>query len=36
LLRLVYGRLDPDHSTPVEIDGDGIDIDRLRQVFPGI
>jgi uncharacterized protein (TIGR03083 family) len=36
LLRLVYGRLDSDHAPPVEIEGDGIDLDRLRQVFPGI
>ena len=31
-VRLVYGRLDPDHTPPV--DGD-IDLDSLRQVFPG-
>jgi uncharacterized protein (TIGR03083 family) len=36
LLRLVYGRLDADHSPPVEIDGDGINLDWLRRVFPGI
>jgi uncharacterized protein (TIGR03083 family) len=33
LLRLVYGRLDADH-TP-EVITDGIDLDRLRAVFPG-
>ena len=31
-VRLVYGRLDPDHTPP--IDGD-IDLDTLRQAFPG-
>jgi len=31
-VRLVYGRLDPDHTPPV--DGD-IDLDSLRQAFPG-
>lgn len=33
LLRLLYGRLDPAH-TPAYT-GDGIDLDRLRAVFPG-
>jgi uncharacterized protein (TIGR03083 family) len=33
LLRLVYGRLDADH-TP-EVVTDGIELDRLRAVFPG-
>ncbi len=33
LLRLVYGRLDAGH-TP-EVSADGIDLDRLRAVFPG-
>jgi uncharacterized protein (TIGR03083 family) len=33
LCRLVYGRLDPDH-TPV-FSGDGEALDVLRQVFPG-
>jgi len=33
LVRLVYGRLDSEH-TP-EIFADGIDFDRLRAVFPG-
>lgn len=33
LLRLFYGRLDPDH-TPAD-SAEGIDLDRLRKVFPG-
>ena len=33
LLRLFYGRLDPEH-TP-EYTAEGIDLDRLRAVFPG-
>ncbi|HEX9359013.1 MAG TPA: hypothetical protein VF933_35050, partial [Streptosporangiaceae bacterium] len=33
LLRLFYGRLDPEH-TP-EYSAGGIDLDRLRAVFPG-
>lgn len=33
-VRLAYGRLDPDH-TPDGIVADGIDLDTLRQVFPG-
>ena len=33
LLRLFYGRLDPEH-TP-EYAAEGIDLDRLRPVFPG-
>jgi uncharacterized protein (TIGR03083 family) len=33
LVRLIYGRLDPDH-TPA-IDGDPAILDELRQVFPG-
>ena len=32
-LRLVYGRLDPDHTPHVEVVG--VDLDDLRQVFPG-
>ena len=31
--RLVYGRLDPDHTPPVS--GDAALLDTLRQVFPG-
>jgi uncharacterized protein (TIGR03083 family) len=34
LVRLVYGRLDPEH-TPPTIDADGVGLDRLRGVFPG-
>jgi len=33
LVRLVYGRLDPDHVPPVE---GAVDLDELRAVFPGI
>jgi hypothetical protein len=32
-VRLVYGRLGPHHTPPVE--ADGIDLDELRQLFPG-
>ena len=32
-LRLVYGRLDPEHTPPVE--AQNVDLDELRQVFPG-
>ena len=34
-VRLVYGRLDPDH-TPADVVADGVDLDVLRGVFPGI
>jgi uncharacterized protein (TIGR03083 family) len=34
LLRLAYGRLDPDH-TPAGVVGNAADLDRLRKVFPG-
>ena len=34
LVRLVYGRLDPDH-TP-SFDGDEADLDELRRAFPGV
>jgi uncharacterized protein (TIGR03083 family) len=34
LLRLAYGRLDPDH-TPAEVSGDAADLDQLRAIFPG-
>lgn len=33
LIRLVYGRLDPDHTPAVE--AAVVDLDALRQVFPG-
>jgi uncharacterized protein (TIGR03083 family) len=35
LLRLVYGRLDPDHTPPVESLSGTIDLDILRKTFPG-
>ncbi len=31
--RLVYGRLDPAHTPPV--DSGGVDLDELRAIFPG-
>jgi len=34
LIRLVYGRLDPDHTPPVQ--ASGVDLDELRAIFPGI
>ena len=34
LLRLVSGRMDPDH-TPAEVKADGVSLDSLRAVFPG-
>ena len=34
LIRLVYGRLDPDHSPTVG--GSPTDLDELRRAFPGI
>jgi uncharacterized protein (TIGR03083 family) len=34
LIRLVYGRLDPDH-TPASVTAEGVDLDLLRRVFPG-
>jgi uncharacterized protein (TIGR03083 family) len=34
LLRLVAGRMDPDH-TPAEVKADGVSLDSLRAVFPG-
>lgn len=33
-LRLVYGRLDPDH-TPPGVETTGIELDELRPVYPG-
>jgi uncharacterized protein (TIGR03083 family) len=32
-VRLVYGRLDPAHTPPLEVSG--VDIDELRAAFPG-
>jgi uncharacterized protein (TIGR03083 family) len=34
LVRLVYGRLDSDH-TPSSVQADGVDLDTLRRAFPG-
>lgn len=34
-IRLVYGRLDPDH-TPASVTATGIDLDLLRRTFPGV
>ena len=32
-VRLLFGRLDPDHTPPVQTEG--VDLDLLRQTFPG-
>jgi hypothetical protein len=34
-IRLLYGRLDPDH-TPPSVSTDGADLGLLRQAFPGV
>ena len=34
-VRLVYGRLDPDH-TPDSVSATGVDLDLLRGTFPGV
>ncbi len=34
-VRLVYGRLDPDH-TPSTTSAQGVDLDLVRKVFPGL
>jgi uncharacterized protein (TIGR03083 family) len=36
LLRLVYGRLDPDHTPPVQVLSGQVELDLLRQTFPGL
>ena len=36
LLRLVYGRLDPDHMPPPESLAGPVDLDALRRAFPGL
>ena len=33
-IRLIYGRLGPQHTPRVE--ADGVDLDELRQLFPGL
>jgi len=35
LLRLVYGRLDPRHTPPVQVLSGRADLDLLRRTFPG-
>jgi uncharacterized protein (TIGR03083 family) len=35
LVRLIYGRLDRDH-TPDDVRCDGVDLDVLRRAFPGV
>ena len=35
LVRLVYGRLDPEHTPEVQLSGTEISLDDLRLVFPG-
>jgi uncharacterized protein (TIGR03083 family) len=35
-VRLVYGRLDPDHTKEAEIIAGSITLDDIRQVFPGV
>jgi len=35
LLRLVYGRLDPLHTPPVQVLSGRVELDLLRQTFPG-
>jgi uncharacterized protein (TIGR03083 family) len=34
-VRLLYGRLDPDHTPPVQLTANTVDLDDLRRVFPG-
>jgi uncharacterized protein (TIGR03083 family) len=36
LIRLVYGRLDPDHAASARLDAPGSSLDDLRVVFPGV
>jgi uncharacterized protein (TIGR03083 family) len=35
MLRLVYGRLDPDHTPLVKVLSGDVGLDQLRRVFPG-
>ena len=34
-LRLIYGRLDAEHTPDAEIAADAVDLDDLRAIFPG-
>jgi uncharacterized protein (TIGR03083 family) len=34
MIRLFYGRLDPDHTPPLEVEG--VELDTLRTMFPGV
>lgn len=34
-VRLLYGRLDPDH-TPADVTAEGVDLDAIREAFPGL
>jgi len=34
LVRLIYGRLDPDH-TPAGVRAEGVDLETLRATYPG-
>jgi uncharacterized protein (TIGR03083 family) len=34
-VRLIYGRLDPDHTAPGSVQADGVALDTLRDAFPG-
>lgn len=36
LLRLVYGRLDPAHTPPLELAAAGMNLSELRALFPGV
>ncbi|MGC2190901.1 MAG: maleylpyruvate isomerase family mycothiol-dependent enzyme [Candidatus Dormiibacterota bacterium] len=36
LLRLVYGRLDPAHTPPLELASSGTTLEDLRSLFPGV
>jgi hypothetical protein len=35
LFRLMYGRLDPAHTPPLELDSPALTLDDLRAIFPG-
>lgn len=36
LIRLIYGRLDPEHTPPLELTAESVTLDDLRAVFPGL